>query len=43
MDSEIRFKVEQGDLTEDEAEELQDFVDETGLEVEDAYEVWRMT
>lgn len=39
MDDEIFEKAKEEDLSLDEAEELQDLVDETGLDIEDAFEV----
>ena len=41
MDDDVHEKMEDEDLTEDEAEELQDIMDETGLDIDDAYEVWQ--
>lgn len=40
MDDEVFEKAKDEDMSKDEAEELQDIVDETGLDVDDAYEVW---
>lgn len=36
MDEEVFEKAKEEDLSQDEAEELQDIVDETGLDVDDA-------
>lgn len=41
MDEEVFEKAKEEDLSQDEAQELQDFVDETGLEVEEAFELWQ--
>ncbi len=41
MDEEVFEKAKEEDLGKDEAEELQDLVDETGLDVDDAYELWQ--
>ena len=41
LDEEVFEKAKDEDLSKDEAEELQDFVDETGLDVDDAFEVWK--
>ena len=41
MDDEVFEKAKEEDLDKDEAEELQDLVDETGLDVDDAYELWQ--
>jgi hypothetical protein len=40
MDDEVFEKAKEEDMSKDEAEELQDIVDETGLGADDAYEVW---
>jgi len=40
MDEEVFEKAKEEDLSQDEAQELQDLVEETGLDVDDAYEVW---
>lgn len=40
MDEEVFEKAKEEDLTADEAEELQDFVDEIGLDVDEAFELW---
>lgn len=40
MDDEVFEKAKEEDMDKDEAEELQDIVDETGLDVDDAYELW---
>lgn len=41
MDDEVFEKAKEEDLDKDEAEELQDLVDETGLDLDDAYELWQ--
>ncbi|MFA6254341.1 MAG: hypothetical protein WC640_03820 [Candidatus Paceibacterota bacterium] len=41
MDDEVFEKAKDEDLSKDEAEELQNVVDETGLDVDDAFELWR--
>lgn len=41
MDEEIFEVAKDNDLSLDEAEELQDFVDETGLDADEALEVWQ--
>lgn len=41
MDEEVFEKAKEEDLDKDEAEELQDFVDETGLDVDEAFEIWQ--
>jgi len=40
MDEEVFEKAKEEDLGKDEAEELQEIVDETGLDVDDAFEIW---
>jgi len=40
MDDEVFDKAKDENLTKDEAEELQEIVDDAGLDIEDAYEVW---
>lgn len=40
MDEEVFEKAKEEDLGQDEAEELQEVVDETGLDVDSAYEIW---
>jgi hypothetical protein len=40
MDDEVFEKAKDEDLSKDEAEELQEIVDETGLDVDDAYEIY---
>ena len=40
MDDEVFEKAKEEDMSKDEAEELQTLVDETGLDVDDAYEIW---
>ncbi len=41
MDEETFEQAKENDLTLDEAEELQDFKDETGLDGDDALEIWQ--
>ena len=41
MDEETFETAKENDLSLEEAEELQDFKDETGLEGEEALEIWR--
>lgn len=41
MDDEVFEKAKDEDLNKDEAEELQNLVDETGLDVDDAFELWQ--
>lgn len=41
MDEEIFEISKDNDLSLDEAEELQEFADETGLDADDALEVWQ--
>ncbi len=41
MDDEVFEKAKDEDMDKDEAEELQEIMDETGLDIEDAYEVWQ--
>ena len=41
MDEEVFKKAKEEDLTEDEAEELEDLMDETGLDLDEAYELWQ--
>jgi hypothetical protein len=41
MDSETFEQAKENDLSLDEAEELQDFKDETGLEDDEALELWQ--
>lgn len=40
MDEEVFEKAKEEDLGKDEAEELQEIVDETGLDIDDAFEIW---
>ena len=40
MDEEVFEKAKEEDLGKDEAEELQEIVDETGLDVDGALKVW---
>jgi hypothetical protein len=41
MDDEVFEKAKDEDLSKDEAEELQNLVDETGLDVDEAFELWQ--
>lgn len=41
MDDEVFEKAKDEDLSKDEAEELQNVVDETGLDVDEAFELWQ--
>lgn len=41
MDDEVFEKAKDEDLSKDEAEELQNVVDETGLDIDDAFELWQ--
>ena len=41
MDSETFEQAKENDLSLDEAEELQEFKDETGLEGDEALEIWK--
>jgi len=41
MDDEVFEKAKEEDLSQDEAEDLEQFMDETGLDVDEAYEIWR--
>jgi len=40
MDEEVFEKAKEEDLRKDEAEELQEIVDDTRLDVDDAFEIW---
>jgi len=40
MDEEVFEKAKDEDMDMSEAEELQDVVDETGLDIDDAYMIW---
>lgn len=40
MNEEVFEKAKEEDMSKDEAEELQEIVDETGLDIDEAYEVW---
>lgn len=42
MEEEVFEKAKEEDLEKDEAEELQEIVDETGLDVDDAFEIWEV-
>lgn len=39
MDDEVFEKAKEEDMSKDEAEELQELIDETGLDVDDAHEL----
>ncbi|MCX6756565.1 MAG: hypothetical protein NTW35_00190 [Candidatus Nomurabacteria bacterium] len=41
MDEEVFEKAKEEDMSMDEAEELQELVDETGLDVDEAHELWQ--
>lgn len=41
MDDKVFEKAKENDLSLEEAEELQDFKDETGLEGDEALEIWQ--
>jgi hypothetical protein len=41
MDDEIFELAKENDLTQDEAQEVQDLVDETGLDPDEAMELWQ--
>ncbi len=41
MDEEVFEKAKEEKLSKDEAEELRDFVDETGLDADEAYELFQ--
>jgi len=41
MDEEIFEIAKENDLSVDEAEELQSFVEETGLDPDEAFEIWQ--
>lgn len=41
MDSEIFEIIKDNNLSSEQAEELQDFADETGLDADEALEVWQ--
>lgn len=41
MDEDIFEIAKENDLSLDEAEELKDFAEESGLDPEDAYELWK--
>jgi len=40
MEDEVFEKAKEEDMSKEEAGELQDLVDETGLDVDEAYEIW---
>ncbi len=41
MDDEVFDKAKEEDMSKDEAQELRDIVDETGLDADEAYEIWQ--
>ncbi len=41
MDDEVFEKVKEEDMSKDEAEELQELMDETELDVDEAHELWQ--
>ena len=41
MDDEVFEKAKEEDMSKDEAEELQELMDETGLDVDEAHELWQ--
>jgi hypothetical protein len=41
MDEDTFEKAKEEDMSMDEAEELQELKDETGLDADDAYEIWQ--
>ncbi|HQU07814.1 MAG TPA: hypothetical protein PK539_02030 [Candidatus Paceibacterota bacterium] len=42
MDEEVFEKAKEEDLTQDEAQELQDFIEENGIDdVDEAFELWQ--
>lgn len=41
LDNEVRQKAEDEGLSAEQAEEIQEIIDETDLDVDDAYEVWQ--
>lgn len=43
MDDEVFEKAKEEDMSKDEAEQLQELMDETGLDADEAYELWRET
>lgn len=40
MNDEVFEKAKEEDMSKDEAEELQNLVDETGLDVDEAHQIW---
>jgi len=42
MEEEVFEKAKEEDMTQDEAEELQEIMDETGLDAEEAHQVWEV-
>ena len=41
MDDEVFEKAKEEDMSKDEAEELHELVDETGLDIDEAHELWQ--
>jgi hypothetical protein len=41
MDDGVFEKAKEEDMSKDEAEELQELIDETGLDVDEAHELWQ--
>lgn len=41
MDEEVFEKAKEEDMSKDEAEELQELMDETGLDVNEVHELWQ--
>ena len=41
MDDEVFEKAKEEDMSKEESEELQELMDETGLGVDEAYELWQ--
>ena len=41
MDDEVFEKAKEENMNKDEAEELQELIDETGLDVDEAHELWQ--
>lgn len=41
MDEEVFEKAKEEDMSKNEAEELQELMDETGLDVDEAHELWQ--
>ena len=41
MDDEVFEKAKEEDMSKDEAEELQELMDKTGLDIDEAHELWK--